>query len=263
MVMKGQGYQEQLEQRVLHFIQKHNLVSIQCPLLVAVSGGPDSVCLLHLLVKLQENLNIELYIAHLNHKLRGTESEVDARYVAQLASQLGIPATIEERDVRAYQAKKRNSLEEAAREVRYTYLSEVAESIGADRVAVGHTSDDHIETILMHLIRGTGTQGLRGLQPVNRWRSRDKSLMVIRPLLRVSRQETVDYCRNYQLEPRIDSSNFSLSPLRNKIRRQLLPLLQSYNPQVADALIRTGHIAEDNLAFLNKEGARLWGSIVQ
>jgi tRNA(Ile)-lysidine synthase len=263
MVTKGQGYQEQLEPRVLCFIQEHNLVSVKYPLLVAVSGGPDSVCLLHILLKLRKNLNIKLHIAHLNHQLRGAESEADARYVAQLASRLGVPAIIEERDVRAYQAQKRNSLEEAAREVRYTFLSEVAESIGADRVAVGHTSDDHIETILMHLVRGTGTQGLRGLQPANRWRSGDKSLMVIRPLLGVSRQETVDYCRNYQLEPRIDSSNLSLSTLRNKIRHQLLPLLQSYNPQVADALIRTGRIAEDNLAFLNKESARLWGSIVQ
>ncbi len=254
---------EQLEKRVLGFIREHNLVSKECPLLVAVSGGPDSVCLLHILVKLRKELNIELHIAHLNHQLRGADSEADARYVSQLASQLGIPVTIEERDVKAYRAWKHYSLEEAAREVRYIFLSEVAGSIGADRVAVGHTSDDHIETILMHLIRGTGTRGLRGLQPDNKWRSGDKSLMVIRPLLQVTRQETSDYCRNYQLNPRTDASNLSLSFLRNKIRHQLLPLLQSYNPQVADALTRTARIADDNYAFLNKESARLWDGIAQ
>ncbi len=263
MAMKRQRYQEPLEQRVLGFIREHHLVPNQCQLLVAVSGGPDSVCLLHSLVRLQEELNTKLHVAHLNHQLRGTESEADARYVSHLAHQLGIPATIEERDVKTYRAQQRASLEEAAREVRYTFLAEVAKSIGADSVAVGHTVDDHIETILMHLIRGTGIRGLRGLQPNTRWRSADRSLMVIRPLLQVSRQETSEYCQNHQLMPRIDASNLSLSPLRNKIRHQLLPLLRSYNPRVTDALLRTARIAGDDLASLDKESARLWGSVAQ
>jgi len=262
-MLKEQGYPEPLEQRVLCFIREHHLVLNRCSLLVAVSGGPDSVCLLHILVKLQKELNTKLHIAHLNHQLRGTESEADARYVSQLAHQLGIPATIEERDVKAYRAQRRTSLEEAAREVRYTFLAEVAKSTRADCVAVGHTTDDHVETILMHLIRGTGTRGLRGLQPDTRWRSADGSLMVIRPLLQVSRQETLDYCHKYKLEPRIDTSNLSLSPLRNKIRHQLIPLLQSYNPRVTDALLRTASIAGDDLALLDKESARVWGSIAQ
>ncbi len=262
-MVKRQGYQEPLEQRVLHFIREHHLVSSQCQLLVAVSGGQDSVCLLHTLVKLQEELNMKLHVAHLNHQLRGAESEADAQYVSQLAHQLSIPATIEQRDVKAYQAWQHTSLEEAAREVRYTFLAEVAKSIGANRVAVGHTNDDHIETMLMHLIRGTGTRGLRGLQPSSLWQSSGGSLTIIRPLLPVSRRETADFCQNRQLMPRIDVSNLSLSPLRNRIRHQLLPLLQSYNPQVVEALLRTARIAGDNLAFLDKESARLWGGIAQ
>ena len=115
-------------------------------------------------------LGIKLHVAHLDHQLRGKESAGDARYVAGLAKRLGIPATIEKRDVRAYQKEHGISLEEAAREVRYKFLAEVAAAIGADRVAVGHTLDDHVETILLHLVRGTGTRGLRGLQPVTRWR---------------------------------------------------------------------------------------------
>jgi len=260
---KGQGYQEPLEQRVLHFIREHHLVLSQHQLLVAVSGGQDSVCLFHILVKLQEELNIKLHAAHLNHQLRGVESEADAQYVSRLAHQLGIPATIEQRDVKAYQARQRTSLEEAAREVRYAFLSEVAKSIGADRVAVGHTTDDHIETILMHLIRGTGTRGLRGLQPSSLRQSSGSSLIIIRPLLQVSRQETADYCHNHQLMPRIDASNLSLSPLRNRIRHQLLPLLRGYNPRVAEALLRSARIAGEDLAFLDKESARLWDRIAQ
>jgi tRNA(Ile)-lysidine synthase len=248
-----------LEQRVLRFIQEHHLVSSQDKLLVAVSGGQDSVCLLHILVKLRGELDIRLYVAHLNHQLRGAEAEADAGYVSELAHQLGIPATIEQRDVKAYQAQAHISLEEAAREVRYAFLAQVARSIGADRVAVGHTVDDHIETILMHLIRGTGTRGLCGLQP----KQIRNSLTIIRPLLPVSRQETADYCHHYQLAPRVDASNLSLSPLRNRIRLQLLPLLQSYNPGVAEALLRTARIASDDLAFLDRETGQLWGEVAQ
>lgn len=252
-----------LQQRVLGFILGNKLVSGQHCLLVAVSGGPDSVCLLHILVKLREELGIELHIAHLNHQLRGAESEADAQYVSDLAHRLDIPVTIEQRAVKAYQAQQHLSLEEAAREVRYTFLAQVAKSIGVNRVAVGHTTDDHIETILMHLIRGTGTTGLRGLQPSSLWQSSGSSLTIIRPLLPVSRQETTDYCHNHQLMPRIDTSNLSLSPLRNRIRHQLIPLLESYNPQVTEALLRTARIAADDLAFLDKETDRLWGKIVQ
>ncbi len=261
-LMKRQRHQEPLEQRVLHFIREYHLVSGQ-QLLVAVSGGQDSVCLLHTLVELREELKIMLHVAHLDHQLRGADSEADAKYVAHLAHQLGIPATIEGRDVKAYQARQRTSPEEAAREVRYTFLAEVAKSIGASRVAVGHTADDHIETILMHLIRGTGSRGLRGLQPSRRWQSSDSSLTIIRPLLPVSRLETARFCRNHQLIPRVDASNLSLLPLRNRIRHQLLPLLQSYNPRVAEALLRTARLVGDDLALLDKESARLWGKIAR
>ena len=252
-----------LEQGVLCFIREQHLVSRRQKLVVAVSGGPDSVCLLHILVKLREELDIILHVAHLNHQLRGADSEADAQYVAELARQLDIPATIEQRDVNAYQVQQRLSLEEAAREVRYTFLAQVADSIGADRAAVGHTVDDHIETILMHLIRGTGTRGLRGLQPSSQWQSPGNSLTIVRPLLQISRQETDGYCRQHQLMPRIDASNLSLSPLRNRIRQQLLPLLQSYNPQVTEALLRAAWIASDDLAFLDKEVAQLWGEVAQ
>jgi len=203
------------EQRVLRFIQEHHLILDHRPLLVAVSGGPDSVCLLHILADLKDKLGVRLYVAHLNHQLRGAESEADAQYVSDLARRLDIPATIEQRDVKGYQARAHISLEEAAREVRYTFLAHVARSIGADRAAVGHTINDHVETILMHLIRGTGTRGLRGLQPYTKWKSKTDSLAIIRPLLDVRGEETAGYCHHHELNPRIDASNLSLSPLRN------------------------------------------------
>jgi tRNA(Ile)-lysidine synthase len=252
-----------LAQRVLHFIREHTLVSYGQKLLVAVSGGPDSVCLLHILVELRDELGISLHVAHLDHQLRGAESEADAGYVADMARRLGIPADVERRDVKAYQARQRISPEEAAREVRYAFLAQVAKTVGAAQVAVGHTTDDNVETILMHLIRGTGIRGLQGLQPVSRWQSQGDTLTVVRPLLSVSRQETADYCELHRLMPRTDTSNLSLSPLRNRIRHRFLPLLESYNPRVAEALLRTARIADDALAFIDGESTRLWGEVVR
>ena len=178
--MKGERQPPTLEQRVLNFIQRRQLISGK-KLVVAVSGGPDSVCLLHILAKLQKELKVSLHVAHLNHQLRGIESEADAKYVAELSRQLGIPATIEGRGIKEYRAEHHLSLEEAAREVRYSFLTEVAKATGAERVAVGHTEDDHIETMLMHLIRGTGTRGLKGLQPYTEWKSKTGSIIIIRP----------------------------------------------------------------------------------
>jgi tRNA(Ile)-lysidine synthase len=250
------------EQRVLDFIQSRRLVSGR-KLVVAVSGGADSVCLLHILVKLQEKLKVKLHVAHLNHRLRGAESEADAKYVSDLAHRLGIPATVEGREVKDYQKQQRLSLEEAAREVRYGFLAEVAKTMGTKLVAVGHTRDDHIETVLMHLIRGTGTRGLRGLQPYTDWKSKSGGIAVIRPLLEISHQEAEGYCRSHRLKPRIDATNISLSPLRNRVRHQLLPLLMSYNPGIVPALLRTAQTAGDDIDFLDREIAKLWDEVAR
>jgi tRNA(Ile)-lysidine synthase len=218
---------------------------------------------LHVLLSLKERLGIKLHLAHLNHQLRGAESDTDADYVAGLARRLGVPATIERRDVKAYQDRRRLSLEEAAREVRYGYLAEAARSLGAGCVATGHTSDDHLETILLHLVRGTGPRGLRGLRPKSEWRSGGLGVTVVRPLLVLSREETAEYCARHRLAPRLDTSNLSLSPLRNRIRQQLLPLLRSYNPAVDEALQRTARLAADDNAFMDEEAARRWDEVVQ
>ena len=261
--MKTEKPEPALESRVLQFIRQHHLLPGQPKLLVAVSGGPDSVCLLHILFKLKDELGTGLHIAHLNHQLRGADSEADAEYVTELAHPLGIPVTVERRDVKSYQAKHRLSLEEAAREVRYTFLAEAAMSTGARQVAVGHTVDDHVETILMHLIRGSGTRGLHGLQPRTEWQFQGSSLTVIRPLLSTSRAETTSHCHRHQLMPRLDVSNLSLSPLRNRIRLELLPLMQSYNPQITEALLRMARIAGDDLDFINEESKQLWEQTAQ
>jgi tRNA(Ile)-lysidine synthase len=253
------------EQRVISFIRKHNLFSAGDRLVVAVSGGGDSVCMLHILVRQRKELGVELHVAHLNHQLRGAESDSDASYVSDLARRLDIPATVERRDVAAYHDQKGGSLEESAREVRYSFLAEIAERIDAAKVVMGHTCDDHIETIVMHLLRGTGTTGLCGLQPssVLPYGERSSRPEIVRPLLELTRQETLDYCQLYNLAPQSDSSNISPSFLRNRIRLELLPLLRSYNPGIDKALQRLADIAVDDISFIEEKASSLWKELAR
>lgn len=264
MVRKGSGKKETLEQRVISFIREHDLARGGEKLVVGVSGGADSVCLLHILSQWQEELGISLHVAHLNHRLRGAESEADAEYVSSLARRLSLSVTVESCDVEAHRRKRRCSLEEAAREVRYGFLAWAAKETGAKRVATGHTRDDHVETILMHLIRGTGLTGLRGLQPRSEMAMEaGERLEIVRPLLVATRQETTSYCREHQLVPRSDSSNLSLSPFRNRIRLELLPLLRRYNPNFDEALWRLAEIAGDELSFTEGQARQVWDSAVR
>jgi len=272
-----------LESKVLDFIQRYSLIPRKELVVVGVSGGADSVCLLHVLAKWQNELGTKLHIAHLNHQLRGVESEADAEYVSNLAGSLGIPVTIDRQDVAAYRAERNCSIEEAARELRYAFLARVAREVGAHRIAIGHTRDDQVETILMHILRGSGITGLCGLAPCSpmAYDSQGMSLpapspspslraptcrgnlLVIRPLLDITREETASYCRENQLEPRIDSSNLSLSFFRNRLRLHLLPLLRQYNPSVDQALLRLADIAKEDDAFIEQQSSELWNEVAR
>jgi len=258
------GRREQLAERVLGFIGQHHLVLPQGTLVVGVSGGPDSVCLAHLLVGLKDRLGVGIHLAHLNHLLRDAESEADADYVSELARRLGVDATLERRDVRSYQTMHCLTLEEAARQVRYQFLAEVAGKAGAGRIAVGHTADDQTETILMRLLRGTGALGLAGMQPLTEWDSLggQRGLKIVRPLLEVSRKEVEAYCQRHGLAPRRDSSNLSKVHLRNRLRCELLPLLRRYNPRIDEALLRMADTLTSDLDFLEQQVSRVWDGVV-
>jgi tRNA(Ile)-lysidine synthase len=261
-----------LESKVLDFIQRYSLISPEEIVVVGVSGGADSVCLLHVLAKCQKELGIKLHIAHLNHQLRGAESEADAEYVSNLAGSRGVPITIDRQDVAAYRTERNCSIEEAARELRYAFFARVAREVRANRIAIGHTRDDQVETILIHILRGTGITGLCGLAPCSPMaydsqgtslRAKRSNLLVIRPLLDITRGETVSYCQEYQLEPRIDSSNLSPSFFRNRLRLHLLPLLRQYNPSIDQALLRLADIAKEDSALIEQQASGLWDEVAR
>jgi tRNA(Ile)-lysidine synthase len=197
--------------------------------LVAVSGGPDSTALLHCLALLRAEWQLTLAAAHLNHGFRGEEADGDSDYVAALCSQLGVNLVRERVDVPKVAARRHLSSQEAARDVRHAFLRRVAAQVGAAHIALGHTRDDRVETILLNLLRGTGPEGLAGFPPV--------AAPLIRPLYDVTRTEVSAYCAANGLQPRSDSSNSNLDYLRNRTRTELLPYLRSYYNEKADAVL--------------------------
>lgn len=231
-----------LEERVKETIARYRMLSRGDKVVVGVSGGPDSLALTHLLWRVQKEYGMALHLAHLNHMFRGAESEADSRFVASFAARLGLPCTVEEVDVPAYIAAHGLSAEAGAREVRYAFFERVAAAVGAEKIALGHHADDQVETVLLRILRGTGMRGLGGMAPVRDGR-------YIRPLIGVRRAEIEAYCREHDLQPRLDSTNLSPAYLRNRIRRELLPFLRArYNPAVDASLLQIAEIvrAEDD-----------------
>ena len=227
-------------------------------IVVAVSGGPDSLALLNLLCHLRDELGLRLHGAHLDHGLRGQASREDAEFVSRAFAALEVPFTAEQADVAGFRKTRRLSPEEAARQVRYSFLARVATDRTADAVALGHTADDQAETVLLHILRGSGPTGLRGMRPVTSRRVDGRDVTLIRPLLAVSRRETARYCATLGLEPRQDESNLSPEFARNRVRHELLPLMAKFNPRVRDALNRLARTVGQDLSYIDGEVERLW-----
>jgi tRNA(Ile)-lysidine synthase len=226
-------------------------------LVVGVSGGPDSLALLHYL----HRLHYPLLVASFNHRLR-PEAEADVAFVQRVAVELGLPFVTDSADVAAYAGAEGLSLEEAARELRYRFLFRAARQAGAQAVAVGHTADDQAETVLMHFLRGTGFSGLKGMSPRIILPVFDAEIPLIRPLLSWTRADTEAYCREHGLTPRIDATNTDTTYFRNRLRHELLPELEKYNPQIRQALAKTAQALQGDYDLLNELVETAWQKAV-
>jgi tRNA(Ile)-lysidine synthetase-like protein len=212
---------------------------------------------------------MSLHVAHLNHQLRNMDSDEDAAFVAQLAAEWGLPCTVEACDVSAYAEREKLAIEEAARQMRYGFLAEVAQRVGSDTIAVAHHADDQAESVLMHVIRGSGMAGLRGMRPrseigdlrLAKLPSPVSNLQLIRPLLYVTRAEIEAYCAEHGLKPRFDVSNLDQTYFRNWLRHTVLPLLAEHNPGVRDVLCRTAEVAAADYDLLLAEMERVWSQV--
>src|SRR5450432_3478798 len=250
-----------LAQTVLGFVRKHELLRAGDRVGIAVSGGADSVALLRILLELRSELGIVLFVVHLNHKLRAEESDADEGFVRGLAAAHGLEIVCESRDVKAYAAEKKLSLEAGAREVRYEFFREALGKL--DRIATAHTLDDQAETVLMKLARGAGTRGLAGIFPRisiqhSALSTQLGSKAIVRPLLSVRRERVVEYLEEIGQDWREDSSNRDLRHTRNRVRHGILPRLEeNVNPAVREALAEAEEIARVEEEYWAGEIARV------
>jgi tRNA(Ile)-lysidine synthase len=281
--------------RVRRTIERHRLLMPGETVVVGVSGGPDSLCLLHVLRRLAPEFSLSLHVAHLNHQMRGVEADADAAFVAELATDWGLPATIESADVPELARLYKLAPEEAARRARYNFLAQVAAKVGARTLAVGHNADDQTETVLMHWLRGSGLAGLRGMLPatsmgdlrleIGDWRVESgdgispglpaspswpgqgagnlQSLTLIRPLLEISRADIEAYCARHNLQPRFDRSNLDTTYFRNRLRHELIPYLETYNVNIREVLRRSASVMAADYELLRQQLEVTWGQVVR
>jgi len=229
-----------------------NMLENKDAILVAVSGGPDSIALVLSLLGLKKKYGITMAIAHLNHMLRKKESLRDEAFVKELADKLDLPFFNEQKDVTAYAGKYGLSIEEAGRKVRYHFFNQVAGNHGYTKIATGHNKDDNIELVLMNLLRGTGPKGLCGIPPI-------RDGLYIRPLIRVSKSRILDFLKTENQAYVTDSSNMDMAYLRNKIRLKLIPHLKAeYNPEITHALDRLSHILKQEEEFWEIETQKIF-----
>lgn len=246
-----------VERAVARAAQREGLWEPGAPLVVAVSGGPDSLCLLGALVALRDAGHpaapAALTVAHLDHGLR-PESAADAAWVRDFAATLGVPAATERADVAWLARREKRSLEDAARTARYAFLRRVAADVGAAAIATGHTRNDQAETVILHWLRGAGLAGLSGMAA----RSGD----VVRPLLGITREQTVAYCAAHGWEPLNDATNADPRFTRNRIRHELLPLLETFNAGIHDQLARNAAILRADNHYLETQTDAAWARLV-
>ncbi len=244
-----------LPEWVLAFARRERLFTPGDRLLVAVSGGPDSVALLHLLVRLRHELALDLGVAHYDHGLRGAESQADAEFVADLARRLDLPCHAGEGDVKTAARRHRLSLQMAARKLRQQFLHDTRRHHAYAKIALGHTADDQVELFWLRVLRGAGLEGLKGMWPAT-------SEGLVRPLLAVGKAVLLAWLARESLPFRVDASNLSRAYLRNRVRLDLLPhLTRHFNPRLAQTIWRTQTLLQDEERLLSQDAAAAWDRV--
>jgi len=244
--------------KVKSTIKKHNMLEKNDSVLVGLSGGPDSVTLLHALYSLKKEYSLNILLAHLDHKFRGEESRADRKFCEDLAKKYNLEIMWEEIDVPKISKEKGISPEEAARFERYGFFKRSAKERGIDKIAVGHTRDDQAETVLMRIIRGAGMKGLGGISPVKDMHG----FKIIRPLIEISRKDVEAFISETGLKFRKDSSNEKAIFTRNKIRLELIPLLEKeFNSNIKEVLANMAENLKTEDEFLSKLAKRKFKSV--
>lgn len=242
--------------KILETVKKYNLIEKDDVILVAVSGGPDSMCLLDNLINLKEELQAkEIAVAHLNHMIR-QEAKSETEYVEEYCKNKNIKCFVKFVDIIKIAQEQKIGTEEAGRKERYAFFDEVANKINANKIAIAHNLNDNAETILMHILRGSGVSGLCGIKPYREGK-------FIRPLIKCERSEIEKYCEEKQLNPKLDKSNNDNTYTRNRIRNELIPYIKKeFNPNIIETLDRLSELITDEENYMEKVVAQNYNEIL-
>jgi len=243
-----------MEEKILELIKRDNLIEKNDKVLLGVSGGPDSICMLDILSKLSKKLNFEIVVAHINHGIR-EEALDDEQYVEDWCKKLGVKFFVGHFKVEEIAKEQKLGVEETGRKVRYEFFDEMAEKNGCNKIAIAHNKNDNAETVIMNILRGAGSKGLCGIN--------SKQGKYIRPLIECSRQEIEQYCDKEKLNPRIDKTNFKNDYTRNKIRNIVIPYIkEEFNPNIINSLERLSKIMQEQEKYLEDEAKKQYKNIL-
>lgn len=237
-------------EKTIKAIERYNMISNGEVIVIGLSGGADSVSLLHLLIVLGERFNISVTAAHLNHMLRGKEADSDERFVTELCKSLNIPLMTEKIDCKKAAKQSKQGIEECAREQRYELFERAAQKFGASKIATAHTANDNFETVLLNITRGSALKGIGGIVPIRG--------NIIRPIIECTRDEVLQYCRENALSYVTDSTNFCDDYSRNRIRNRVIPELLFINSRAVFAASRLSRLASEDELFLSELSDRLY-----
>ena len=234
-----------MKEKVLKTIKKYNLINERDKVVIGVSGGPDSICLLHILNSLKEELKIELYVAHVNHMLREA-ADSETEYVKDVCKKLDIECFVKKVDISKLAKELKQGSEEAGRNARYEFFNEVLEKTNSNKIATAHNSNDRAETVILNILRGSGLSGLKGIEI-----KRDEKY--IRPLIEIEREEIEKYCEENNLNPKIDETNKESIYTRNKVRNELLTYIKKeFNPNIIKTINRLSQVATEENEYMQK-----------
>ncbi len=243
-----------MKQKILQTIKKYNLIKENDSVLIGVSGGPDSICLLHILNEIKNELNFKIHVAHVNHMIR-EEAEEETEYVKEFCEKLNIECYIKRIDVVKIANNLKRGTEETGRQIRYEFFNEILEKTNSNKIATAHNNNDKVETILMNILRGSGTSGLKGIEAI-------RGNKYIRPLIETSREEIELYCINNNLSPKIDKSNNENIYTRNKVRNVVIPYIKKeFNPNILKTINRLSEVATEENEYLNNVTAETFNKI--
>jgi len=234
-----------LKDKVLLTIKKYNLIKNGDKIVIGVSGGPDSICLLHILTELKQALNIEIVVAHINHMIRSV-ADSETKYVQDFCKRINVPCFVKKVNVLEIAKNEKKGTEEVGRNERYAFFNEVLEKTNSNKIATAHNSNDRAETVILNLLRGSGISGLKGIE-VNRQNK------YIRPLIDASREEIEEYCKKNDLKPKYDETNQENIYSRNKVRNELIPYIKKeFNQNIIKTINRLSELATEENDYLEK-----------